>query len=464
MAGIGFVLRKLSKEDNLSGITKAYFHSAMASTGPWLMTVFALGLVMIIGSNFAEKQELFDFRLIIIYNFAFSLVFTGPIYMIATRYLADSIHVKDVTAATGLLITCLAIVNMIQIPISVWFYLVYANLTTAMALSSIVNFMLISTIWVLAVFLSSLKDFKDITGTFFAGLVISTICAASFASGYGAVGVLNGFNVGLVVVAASLMARVFAEYPYPFKNPTIFLSYFRKYWELTLSGLFYNAGVWVDKWIMWFAPEAERTPSKLLLYPNYDSAMFLAYLTIIPSMALFVFSVETNFFEKYLKFYRDIQRQATFERIQSNHAGIIKSIIESSRNFLVLQGIICVSVILLAPRIFDFLGVNYLQIGIFRYGVLGSLFQVLLIFLTILLSYFDNRKAVLKVQMTFFFANTILTIYFMQAGFQYYGLGYCLASILTFVVAAVIVGRYIENLPYHAFITSNTSVGKGTKA
>ncbi len=441
MAGIGFVLRKLSKEDNLSGIIKAYFHSAMASIGPCLMSVIALGLVMIIGSNFAEKQDLFDFRLIIIYNFAFSLVFTGPIYMIATRYLADLIHVKDVSAGAGLLISCLAIAYIIQIPIGVWFYLIYANLTIGMALSSIVNFMLISTIWVMAVFLSSLKDFKDITRTFFVGLVLSTICAAALAGSYGAVGVLNGFNVGMVVVAASLMARVFAEYPYPFKGPAALLHYFRKYWELTLSGIFYNAAVWEDKWIMWFAPEAERTPSKLLLYPNYDSAMFLAYLTIIPSMALFVFSVETNFFEKYLRFYRDIQRQATFEKIQSNHAGIIQSIIESSRNFIVLQGVICVSVILLSPRIFDLLGVNYLQIGIFRYGVLGSLFQVLLIFLTILLSYFDNRKAVLKVQMTFFFTNTLFTLYFMHAGFQYYGLGYCLASIVTVVVAATIVGR-----------------------
>ena len=36
--------------------------------------------------------------------------------------------------------------------------------------------------------------------------------------------------------------------------------------------------------------------SGMIMYSDYDSAMFLAYLTIIPSMAIFMFSVETNFF------------------------------------------------------------------------------------------------------------------------------------------------------------------------
>ena len=47
MAGIGFVLQKLASKDDLMGIFRAYFHSAMASTGPWLFTVLALG-----GNNF----------------------------------------------------------------------------------------------------------------------------------------------------------------------------------------------------------------------------------------------------------------------------------------------------------------------------------------------------------------------------------------------------------------------------
>ena len=37
--------------------------------------------------------------------------------------------------------------------------------------------------------------------------------------------------------------------------------------------------------------------------PLYDSAMFIAYLAIIPALALFVTHVETSFFEKYRAYY-----------------------------------------------------------------------------------------------------------------------------------------------------------------
>ena len=215
---------------------------------------------------------------------------------------------------------------------------------------------------------------------------------------------------------------------------------------------------WVDKWIMWFAPEAERTDTNLLLYPNYDSAMFLAYLTIVPSMAYFVFSIETSFFEKYLKFFGDIQKKANYRKIVSNHENIISVMIASSRNFLILQASICIAVILLSPHIFESLRVNYLQISIFRYGVLGALFHVMIMFLTILLSYFDNRKATLHIQFLFLLTNSIFTYISMKMGFEYYGYGYFLSCVTVFVVAAFTVAHYINKLPYHTFITSNTSV------
>jgi len=96
------------------------------------------------------------------------------------------------------------------------------------------------------------------------------------------------------------------------------MRYFIRYWEIGLSGLIYNMAIWSDKWIMWFAPEADVPASRLITFSNYDSAMFLAYLTVIPSMAMFILSVETNFYEHYVKFYRDIQQMATYRQIQEN--------------------------------------------------------------------------------------------------------------------------------------------------
>ena len=81
-------------------------------------------------------------------------------------------------------------------------------------------------------------------------------------------------------------------------------------------------GMWVDKWLMWFAPErVVASAAWLVSYPDYDSAFFLASLTIVPSMAVFVVNVETRFFDRYHQFYREIGAHATLARIRDNQLG-----------------------------------------------------------------------------------------------------------------------------------------------
>src|ERR1700733_9922596 len=103
MAGIGFVLRKLYRRDDLSGLAGAALHSAFAAAGPWLFTVLALGTIAAIGKQLVGLDVLFDFRVILIYNFSFSLAVSGPVFMIVTRYLSDSIYKRDVSNAPGAL-------------------------------------------------------------------------------------------------------------------------------------------------------------------------------------------------------------------------------------------------------------------------------------------------------------------------------------------------------------------------
>lgn len=458
MAGIGFILRKLYNQDNLSGLVKASFHSVVSSTGPWLFTVLALATISLIGKNIVINSVLMDFRSILIYNFSFSLIISGPVFMIATRYLADCIHKRDVSPATGMLVGSLALLWGIELCVAGAFYFLWANLTFSMALSAVINFLLVSAVWLVSIFISALKNYQLITRTFFLGMFVSVVASTWLAPTYGATGMLNGFSMGICVIIAFLTANVLAEYPYSFKKPFSFLVYFRKYWELALCGIIYNMAIWVDKWIMWFSPEATKLKSGLIVYPDYDSAMFIAYLTTVPAMAMFLFNIETNFFERYSKFYRDIQHKSSLSKIQKNHKSIIQSLLGNAGYIFILQAVITFIAILMAPKIISMLNGNYMQIGILRYGLLGSMFQILSLFLLILLSYFDNRKANLQIQTGFLLMNVAFTWASLYGGFQYYGYGYFISSFITFIVSVIITAQYVANLPYHAFVTTNTSV------
>lgn len=456
MAGIGFELNKLAKRDDLMGIFGAYVHSAFAIAGPWLFTVVALAFTTYLYGGY-DSAELMNFRGVIVYNFSFSLAFSAPVYMIMTRYLADQIHVKNVTSIPTVMLESMILVFLFNITLAIFFYGFYFNMSLALRLAGFANMFLIAGVWLLSVYLTALKDFSAVTWTYVIGMTVAVVATELLADRQAA-GMVACYNIGLAIIVFLLAGRIFSEYPYHLTRDFALKPFWKKYWELAVGGFFFNCALWVDKWIMWYAPEAVQLESKLRFFPDYDSAMFLAAMTILPTIALFIFSIETSFFHHYRRFYGNILAHASMRRIRHFHKKIIESIIEGMRNLMLLQGVIAFLFILMAPKIFEWLHMFFVQLGIFRLGVLGSFFQVLVLFATIILSYFDCRKANMFIFLFYFVMNALLTIVFMQKGYAFYGYGFFLASALTFFVAAAVLAMHVRKLPYHAFISNNNSV------
>lgn len=458
MAGIGFALRKLARRDDILGVLQGHAHSAFITSGPWMFTILALAGVNVAGGELLTREELTLFRVVIIYNFCFSVVLTGPLLLVATRYLADCIYLKQVDGAPGMLLATLASAYALSVAVAGPFYLFAGGLTPGMTAAAVSNFLMIAGIWVVSIFLSALKDYTAVTVSFGAGMFVGLAGAVVLGAMIGPLGMVIGFTIGLAFIQFVLIARVFAEYPYGVTRVFAFAGYFRRYWDLALIGLVANLAVWADKWLMWFAPQREVISGALVIYSAYDSAMFVAYLSVMPALTIFTVNIETRFFEHYQNFYRDIQNHATWSQIARNHKAIIVALVESSRNLIILQGAICAVVIFLAPSIIGALGLNYRQIGMFRFGVLGAFFQVMFMFCTIILSYFDLRRRNLFVQCFYLTTNVVATWWFSNMGFAWYGYGYFLSSLLAFAVAYLLVAEAIRRLPYLAFVANNPSV------
>lgn len=458
MAGIGFAIRRLTSRGDLLGLAGGYVHAAFAASGAWIFTILTLAAVTVIGPRVGAYDDVQAFRLIVVYDFAFSLVLTGPVAMIVTRYTSDRLFAGDVSGLPGTLLGALAIVYATQVPVAALFYTRVATLDTPTAVAAIACYALVAGTWVVSVFLSTLKEFAAVSRTFAAGMLVSLGGTVALAPVAGAAGMLLGFSIGLAVIQFTLVARVFAEFPYPAREPFAFLPYFRKHWELAAGGAVYYAAIWVDKWVMWWAPERERVAAGLVSYPDYDSALFLACLTMVPSMAVFIVAVETDFFERYQRFYRGIANHATYEEITRNQGGLVASVFEGARKLLLLQGGLAAATVVAAPWVFDLLGVNYAQMGMFRLGVLAVVFHMLVVYLTILLSYLDLNRSVLWLSLLLLACNATFTWASRSLGFAYYGYGYFLAAVVTFLVATFVAMRYLDDLPYHTFISGNASV------
>lgn len=460
MAGIGFELRKLLSKGTLTSFAAGYGQSAIAAAGPWLLTVATIAAIPIALAGRVSPEELTAFHLVVMYNFAFSLVLSGPLVGIATRFLADALFERDLRDCPGMLIGGLAILLATQLIFAAPFYLLYVEAEPLVRLLGLANYFLTSGIWLATVFVSSVKQHKAVTGAFGAGMLTGFIAICAFGPRFGLAGLLVGFNLGLTVLLFSLLGLTLVQFPYEADRIWRIWEWFRRHPELAASGFIYNAALWIDKWVFWCSPRGEWIPMGLVSMPVYDGAMFLAFLTMTPALALFLLRAETGFFERYLAYSRAILELGTWEDIEAKHRALIEEIWVAGKSILLTQIGIGLAVILLAPRIFSWLHLEFSQYGVFRLGVLGAVFHVLFLFITIVLAYFELHRPVLALQILFFLLNLGGTLVTVHLGFAWYGFGYLVAAVTAFVGAFLVLARALNELPYITFIAANPSVQK----
>ncbi len=455
MAGIGFALRRLAGQDSLSAGLRSQLHAITVTSGPWLLTVLALGVVEVFAREPLGQEAYRVFSSVIVYNFAFSLVIAAPIAMVVTRRLADMLFARDVSEATGMLMGSLATVFAIQVAIGVPFYGYLVDLEPVERLLALACFLLVGGIWLASAFLSALKSYGSITAAFAFGMAVSATLSVWLAREHGSVGLLAGFTAGMAVLLFSLIARVLAEYPAPALRPFAFLPAMSGYWELAVAGLLLALGLWVDKWIMWFAPGQLVVAGMMPTHPTYDSGMFLACLTMAPGAAMFLVMVETRFFEAYLRYHRAIATHATAEEITRHHAAILQVLGSGFRKVAVVQAAVCYLAILAAPGLIGMARGGAELVPTFRYGALGALCHGLLISVVAVLAYFDLRRDLVHVAAIFLILNGGLTWAALGLGVGYAGYGYFLAALLSLAFACVIAVRRLLHLPYVTFIANN---------
>jgi len=459
MAGIGFTLRRLTQRDDLIGAVIGYGHSVFISAGPWLLTVLALIAINVILVGAMPQRELELFRSIIVYNFSVSLVITGPVILVATRYLADRVFERRVDTAPALMVVATVLGTAPGLLLAVWFYFWICTIPVPLALLALANYAVISAIWVAGLFLSTLKAYVRVTLSFATGMIGAVALTYLVGAAYGPVGALAAFTGGLALTMLVLMATVLAEYRYPMRRPVGLLDAFRRHWELALSGLVYNLAIWIDKWVIWATvPNTSTVGGALVTMPLYDGAMFLAYLTIVPALAIFTVAIETRFFEDYQRFYRQIGDNATLGTIHDNHQSVVQSATDGLRAVMIIQIVISILVIFFAPAIVEAAGGASRQIGVFRFGVLGALFHVLMLFCGILLMYFDARKPALLLNLVFLATNAGFTWVTVDLGFAYLGYGYFAATLVSFAIGVVLLFTVLRQLPYFSFVRNNPSV------
>jgi uncharacterized membrane protein len=455
MAGIGFELRKVLKADRLLSLTKIYGYSAILSSGPWVISILAIVLVGFINiANMGEISDAFRFQVVITYAIALasSLIITGVLQLPFTRYVADLIFNHREDEILPSYFGAIFLSWIMGIPTVIPFYLwVFEDQSVVFLVGVICTFLILCGVWISSILAASLKYYRNIVWAYF--ISYTFIVLASYYLGDSIEMLIYIFFFGNSILFVILMSYIIKSY-----NSSVFMKvdfFLAKnfYWTLGLAGLFYNLGAWVDKFIFWYHPATgHNVIGKLNASIVYDMPIFLAYLSILPGMAIFFFRLESDFAEKYDLYYDAVRSGGTLGMIKRYRNDMIDVIRHAVHEILMIQGILDIVLFLSAPYVFDALHIPQLYLGLLYILTIGAMLQIAFMSVLAILYYLDRKKVAMWLCIAFFVGNTVLTLLSIGMGPAMFGYGYTVSLLLVFLASLVVIRNEMDRLDYETFM------------
>jgi uncharacterized membrane protein len=455
MAGIGFELRKILKKDSLFSLVQLYTYSAMLSSGAWVVSIIAILIVGLINiAVYGGNKETIQLQIIITYAFAMaaSLVLTGFIQLPLTRYIADLVFAQREDEVLGSFLGVLFVI--LGIGISLFIPMVFVLLPELSNIEKIlvtVIFLTLSAIWVSNVLASSLKYYRSIVAAYFVSYGV--IVVASYYYGSQLVNLLFIFFAGNVLLLTIMITMIYKSYP---SDKLMRFDFFQDrdfYFKLGFAGLFYNLGTWIDKFVFWYHPlTGESVIGMIHSSIVYDLPIFLAYLSIIPGMAIFFYRLEADFAEQYDHFYNNIRYGGTLSVIQTYRNQMVDVIRVTIKEVILIQAVVDIMIFLAAPYIFEMLKIPKLYMNLFFILTIGAMLQLGFMIILAILYYLDRRTKAMWLSFLFFVLNFGLTWLSIYMGPTYFGYGYAVSLLITFTISLYIIRQTMQRLDYETFM------------
>jgi uncharacterized membrane protein len=455
MAGIGFELRKILSRDSYTATLHAYVYAGLISSGPWVLSIISVMLVGIISIGLLLPNMLVgQFLVTVTYLMATSLILTGGLQLFFTRFVSDRLfeHKYDqiLPNLLGVLLLVTLGAGLLGIVVLGLLFdepLIYRVLVLA-------NFVVLCNLWLVIIFLSGMKAYNRILLVMLVGytLMVASAYVLSFLQ---MPGLLLALLIGHSTLLFLFLYDILREYRAEKLIAFDFLDRRNVFLSLLATGFFYNLGIWIDKFMFWFNPgTSNEIVGPLRASILYDLPIFLAYLAIIPGMAVFLVRIETDFAEWYDRLFRAIREGETLQHIGQLKTEMTLSIRQGLLEICKVQGLTAVLLFLFAPRLLEWLGISSYYLPLFYIDLIGVSIQVVFMALLNVFFYLDKRTVVLELCVLFAVLNAMLTLFSMYLGPSFFGYGFTLSLLICVLLGLHRLSTALEDLEYDTFMLS----------
>jgi uncharacterized membrane protein len=450
MAGIGFELRRMIDDgQSLVSRIRGYACAGLISSGPWIMTIITLGVLSGFSPLLSPKREFEIFRGLITYAFAFSLIVVGILQMTVTRRVADLLYTKKYDQVLPAFNASVLVIGIFQAVIGGLFCW-WAGLSPGLGFISVTLYVIVSLTWLALIWLGVTREFDRVLIAYGLGSLVLFVFVGLLDRPINALGLLSAYTAGQAVILILLVRTIVRGMQSGGKRSFAVLESVPQFPKLMLIGLLYNAATWSDKMLFWFMDGIGPIPH-VLFHPLYDTCCFLAYLTVIPALAVNLVRVETSFYECYRAYFGAILGGMPLKVIDSRRNAMLENLQEGMIRLLRIQGALTLLFILFAPEIMELVELPPASVRIFRAVCLGAFFHVMLLITILMQLYFDLRKQALITAIVFLGLNSGLAVWSVTMGLTTYGFGYAAAAMISLLIGYSLLAKSIEHLDYYTF-------------
>jgi polysaccharide biosynthesis protein PelG len=455
MAGIGFELRKLLKKDSYFGLLQAYAYAGIISSGPWVLSIvgiLAVGLLSV--GTITPQVFIGQFQVSVTYLILSSLILTGFIQLGFTRFIADRLFEKDEARVlpnfNGVLLLVTSVSGIFGLLAILMFF---GGLSVAYRLLMLSGFVILSAIWVVTIFLAGMKQYKEIVVLFAVGYGL-VVAGALLLRSHGMEGLLLAFAVGHFVLLIGMIVLTFRIFP--LTDISISFEFLRPeamYTSLIWAGFLYNSAVWADKLIFWFYPATSQSivgPLRASLI--YDLPIFIAYLAIIPGMAVFLVRIETDFVEYYQRFYDAVREGGSLDHIRTMRDEMLFAVRQALFEIVKVQTLAVLFVFFFGEQLLGWLRISRLYLPLLYVDVVAAGLQVVLLSILNVFFYLDKRNIVIALCLLFLGTNITFTALSLHLGANFYGYGFAMALLVTVLAGMSLLSRTLDLLEYETFL------------
>lgn len=456
MAGIGYELKKIFKEESISRLAGGIAYSTIVTIGPTIVvigTIVALYIILGFLSVPYYDRELLSST--ILYGFIFSLLVTAPFNGVMSRYIADKIYEEkydDILPSfyTGIFFSVL-LGSIIGIPF-VYRLIFIGNVDPVFAFVSYGFFIALIITFFSMIYLSATKDYKFIAIFYNVGMVI-TFCMAILFKYLGLSiieAILYGLTIGFLIISILEFSYMKKYFKNNSKNYGDCLSYFKEHSDILISNLFYVLGMYIHNFVFWTHPSRIIIAKSYISMQSYDMASFLAMFTNISTIIIFTVMVETKFHTKYQE-YNEAVIGRTWHEIEMTKISMFKLLTDQISYIVNIQfritGTIFLIGTLLLPR-FGFGGSILLM-----YTSLVPTFLVIFLMYSniVFMFYFNHNKSAQNTSLIFCICVFLGSIVSLRLRESFYGLGPFVGAFIGWTYSYFRI-KYIErNFDEHIF-------------